>query len=363
MWWSAYLLATVYLVGAGLFFFRGKAVPLDPGGVLGSLQRLYAGDRKKFQDYVEATRTRLERLRATRPQLGSYEKARSGSALRATLRSDRAHVYAAGAHTAFGHEFYVDELGFRYADRITYQRVSVRHYDKNVLVLGGSVAFGFSPESTVAFSDVMNETQHSYRFYNASVPGADCGTAAASLREIVSATQVKFDRVLVYQGINYLPFVCDPDWLVHATKWEDVQRQEHLLAERLSEMQAYDPQSFSRCARSLIEPARKLGIGVTYVTVALAYDEQFHDRELYDEMVNGQCDAQIQLLLVRKHNAALRALAEQDPPVQVIDAAALLFGRDEYFWDPVHLNPRGNQRMAELLLAELGEQTTAHAAD
>lgn len=285
------------------------------------------------------------------PNLKYYYRAANDSIV---AKKKDVRTYEAGNHQVYGNKFFVDENGFKYKSKDDYLRIKALN-KKKILVIGGSVAFGFSPFGVESFTDILNSMQDKFVFLNRTMPGMSGGGFNPILGDILR-NDSEIAGIMVYEAINFLPIRCLAELVSKSEAGYELYKKH--LRRRLAIIENYTGEAFAKEHLAMIDIAKQFNLPIFIVKFMLSYDEN-NTNSLYDLMVNSQCNAKFQLKLIRTHNASYDDLKKKSgyAGLHVLDPTLDIFGRPEYFWDSCHFSPLGNKKMAEFIWSELNRAT------
>lgn len=227
----------------------------------------------------------------------------------------------------------------------------------NVLCLGGSVLFGMTSDSDdLAPPDWLQLALQEeianlpIRVYNAAFPGVDA-------RSLVVAQQTAYWQIhphilFYYEAINWLApgqksFLQNRNSLLMT--WA---RNREVRRNSARAVENYTPSEYQSALEAFIDSCRENDPDAIPVlmTYSLPFTENDSVSELayWDRMQNGQGCAYAAAVLVRKHNEALLAAA-QNKGAPFIDTRPFLNDKPDLFIDSCHLTQEGSQILAWLM--------------
>lgn len=250
----------------------------------------------------------------------------------------------------------VDRFGFRRESPDSHPILSTSD-TVNLLCLGGSVMFGMTtaPGDLPIPDMLQRKLDHMklgspIRVYNGAFPGLSVQHSLEGL--LVSFHQLPPRAVIFMEGINWLApgqlgFLERRNSLLFTWLRNHQQRRRSLEA-----VLRYEPIQYAETLRALARECRALDPPAepVFVAFSLPFTEDDVPRSLayWDLMQNGQGTAFAAAVLVRKHNDAMKRIAQEEYAL-FIDPRPLLQGKPKFFIDSCHLTQEGNRILARLL--------------
>jgi len=301
--------------------------------------------QQRYQDH-------LKELSEHYPAVNYYLQAARGI----EINKDNFYQYSEGSTLIYGNKIYIDSLGTRYSSKESFQELEKEKRSQNILIFGASVAFGLSPYTNIAYSDIINRRQNIIRFYNYSRTGEGITGMRDSLLSPISVLKKNYSAFIIsVESVNTLPKVCSRSYNINSVEKWKISLQEK--KEALDSLTTYQGDDFALVMESFLKLLLKKNHPIYVLNTPLAYREDELKHPFYSFLADmGACSTQYQWGIVNIQNKRLKKLLVKYPQVKLIDLLPSMNGQKKYFWDSAHYSLSGHEWVADKILKAINNK-------